>query len=126
MLAAYSKEDIERAKHSRRAYECLACYYQKGKRKVDELHRMEDHILKAHITPGRIPYFCLLCLFRCMSKQQIIHHVTHYARHVSIPKERNILDHSQWIAGSSTPHQFTDRDYRKLSAEESLQHFLQR
>ena len=83
MLAAYSKEDIERTKHSGRAYECLACYYQKGERKVDELHRMEDHILKAHITPGRIPYFCRLCLFRCMSKQQIIHHVTHYARHVS-------------------------------------------
>ena len=126
MLAIYSKEDIERAKHRGRAYECLACYYQKGERKVIELHQMEGHILKVHITTGRIPHFCRLCLFRCMSKQQIIHHVTDCARHVSMAKEQNILNISQSIAISSTSHQFMDRDYRKLSAEESLQHFLQR
>ena len=66
MLAVYSKEDIERAKHRGRAYECLACFYQKGERKVDKLHWLEAQILKAHITLGKIPYFCRLCLFRCM------------------------------------------------------------
>ena len=53
MQAVYSKEDIERVKHRGRAYQCLACYYKKGERKVDELHRLEAHILKAHITQVR-------------------------------------------------------------------------
>ena len=126
LLTIYSKEEIERAKHRGRAYECLACYFLNGTRKVDELSRVQDHILRKHIIPDRVPYFYRLCLFRCMTKHQIWNHVIAYDRHKMMAQDRHISDHSQWFAVSPTPYQFSDRDYRRLSAEESLKHFLQR
>ena len=126
MLTIYSKEKIERAKHRERAYECLACYFLNGIRKVDELSRVQDHILRKHISPDRVPYFCRLCLFRCMTKDKIWNHVINYDRHKMMAQDRHIIDHSQWFAVSPTPHKFSDRDYRRLSADESLKHFLQR
>ena len=118
LLTIYSKEEIERAKHRGETYECLACYFLNGTRKVDELSRVQDHILRKHISLYRVLYFCSLCLFCCMTKHQIWNHVINYDRH--------IIDHSQWFAVSPTPYQFSDRDYRRLSAEESLKHFLQK
>ena len=71
-------------------------------------------------------FFCRLCLFICVTKRHIVHLMPHYDRHVNMAKEGNISDWSQWIAVKSTQHQFSVRDYHNLSAEESLQHFLQR
>ena len=122
----YDRELIDRAKHRGRAYLCLACHYTKKLRYVDEHGKMEDHILRNHIEADRIPFFCSLCKFKCLKKDQFVRHLSHYARHVSMAAARKIVDHSPWMVESTNPYPVGDMDMVKLSQEESLKFFLER
>ena len=124
----YSQEDIERAKKRGRAYLCTSCYHKSERqvKKIDEKGRIEDHILKTHVTPERWPFFCTLCLFRCTRREQLDHHVTSYQRHMDMASARQIKDSSPWLVESPNPYQISEFDYAKLSQEESLQFYLQR
>ena len=124
----YSQEDIERAKKRGRAYLCTSCYHKSERqvKKIDEKGRIEDHILKTHVTPERWPFYCTLCLFRCTRREQLDHHVTSYQRHMDMASARQIKDSSPWLVESPNPYQISEFDYAKLSQEESLQFYLQR
>ena len=124
----YSQEDIERAKKRGRAYLCTSCYHKSERqvKKIDEKGRIEDHILKTHVTPERWPFYCTLCLFRCTRREQLNHHVTSYQRHMDMASARQIKDSSPWLVESPNPYQISEFDYAKLSQEESLQFYLQR
>ena len=87
---------------------------------------MEDHILRNHIEADRIPFFCSLCKFKCLKKDQFVRHLSHYARHVSMAAARKIVDHSPWMVESTNPYPVGDMDMVKLSQEESLKFFLKR
>lgn len=80
-LTMYDQETVNRARHRGRAYICLACLYQKKERVVDEHAKMEDHILRNHIEMARIPFFCQLCKFKCLKREQYERHISHYCRH---------------------------------------------
>ena len=124
----YSQEDIERAKKRGRAYLCTSCYHKSERqvKKIDEKGRIEDHILKTHVTPERWPFYCTLCLFRCTRREQLNHHVTSYQRHMDMASARQIKDSSPWLVESPNPYQISEFDYAELSQEESLQFYLQR
>ena len=93
---------------------------------VDEIGKLEDHILRTHIPPERIPFFSQLCKFKCLRQEQLIRHVTHYARHVSMAAGRGIIDHGPYLCRSQNPYQVTEMDYFKLSQEASLKYFLEK
>ena len=119
-------EAVARAKKRGRAYMCLACYHQKKERCIGELGPMQDHMLRFHVSPDRIPFKCLLCLYQCMTREQMDHHVTHFLKHVTMAKVRSITDHREWEIVSSTPCRITDSDLQKFSQEESLVFFLKK
>ena len=124
-LSSYTPEQMEKAKHRSRAYQCVACHFQKGERWVDEIGNLEDHIIRTHIPPERIPFFCQLCKFKCLRQEQLVRHVTHYARHVSMAAGRGIIDHGPYSCRSQNPYQVTEMDYFKWSQEASLKFFLE-
>ena len=99
-LSLYDKEAMDRARHRGRAYQCVACHFQKGERLVDELGKLEHHILRTHTEQARIPFFCRLYRFKCMRKEQPVSHTSHYARHVSMAAARQIVDHTPWLTAS--------------------------
>ncbi|MEW8446381.1 MAG: hypothetical protein AB2661_21050 [Candidatus Thiodiazotropha sp.] len=117
-------EAITRAKHKGRAYQCMPCFHKEGKETIDVRGRVEEHILKNHVSLDEVPFYCRLCLFRCQRREQLIQHVTSYARHREMANKRGVTDNSQFLVTSPNPHQFTEADYIKLSAEASLRHFL--
>ena len=125
-LSSYTPEQMEKAKHRGRVYQCVACHFQKGERWVDEIGKLQDHILWTHIPPERIPFFCQLCKFKCLRQEQLIRHVTHYARHVSMAAGRGIIDLGPYLCRSQNPYQVTEMDYFKLSQEASLKYFLEK
>ena len=112
-LSIYSQEDIERAKKRGRAYLCTSCYHKSERqvKKIDEKGRIEDHILKTHVTPGRWPYYCTLCLFPCTRREQLNHHVTNYQRHMDMASVRQIKDGSPLLVES--PYKISELDYAK-------------
>ena len=106
---------------------CLpACHFLKGERWVDEFGKLEDHILRHHMEPERVPFFCRLCKFKCMRRDQLVRHVSHYARHVTMAASRQIVDHTPWLVASSNPYRVTEMDYRKFTQDESLNFFLEK
>ena len=123
----YSREDIDRAKKRGRAYLCTTCYHKSDKqtRKIDEKGRIEEHILRTHLAPGRRPYYCTMCLFRCTRREQLTHHVDNYQRHIDMASSRQITDSSLWLVESPNPYRIGDLDYVKLSQEESLKFYLE-
>ena len=122
----YDQVAIEKAKKRGRAYQCLACHFKKGQRWIDEIGKLEDHILRLHMPPERVPFSCQLCLFKCLRRDQLLRHVSHYARHVTMAAGRNIVNHEPWLRSSENPYVITELDYFKLSPEESLKFFLER
>ena len=115
---------VNKAKHKGRAYKCISCHYKEGKETIDVKGRIEEHILKNHVSLDEIPYYCRLCLFRCQRHEQLIQHITNYARHREMAAKRNITDHTPFLVTSPNPHQFSDLDYMKLTPEASLRFFL--
>ena len=124
--SSYTDEQIERVRHRGRAYQCMACYFQKEEKWVDEIGKLEDHILRNHIPPERIPFFCQLCKFKCLKQDQLVRHVTHYARHVSMAASRRIIDHGSYLCRSTDPHEISDLDVFKWSQDDSLEFFLEK
>ena len=108
-------EAVSRAKHKGRAYQCIPCYHKEGKETIDVKGRIEEHILKNHVSLDEVPYYCRLCLFRCQRHDQLLQHVTSYARHREMVNKRKVTDHSQFLLTSPNPHQFTKIDYCKVS-----------
>ena len=105
---------------------CLAYYHQKKERCIGEQGPMQDHMLRFHVSPDRIPLKCHLCLYQCMTWEQMDHHVTHFLKHVIMTKARNITNHQEWEIVSSTPCRITDSDLQKFSQEESLVLFVKK
>ena len=50
-LSMYGQVAIEKAKKRGRAYQCLACHFKKVQRWIDEIGKLEDHILRSHMPP---------------------------------------------------------------------------
>lgn len=102
-LSMYDQVAIEKAKKRGRAYQCLACYFKKGERWIDEVGKLEDHILRSHMPPERITFSCQLCLFKCLGRDQLLRPVSHYARHVTMAAGRNIVNRVSWLRSSENP-----------------------
>ena len=118
-------ERTEKARRMGRAWQCLRCHYREQKRTVDRKGRIEDHIMKVHLALEEVPFYCRLCLFRCQKKEQLKNHVTAHKRHVEMAAKRQITDHESCLVSNVKPHVMGPMDYVALSAEASLEHFLQ-
>ena len=79
--AGVDRERIDRAKKRGIAYQCLRCEERDGTKTINIKCRIEDHILRYHLSQDQQPFFCKLCGFRCMRRDQLITHVTAYGKH---------------------------------------------
>ena len=57
-------ESREKARRGGRAYQCLHSFHKQGKQVVDVKGRVEDHILREHLSFQQVPFYCSLCYFR--------------------------------------------------------------
>lgn len=63
-LSIYDKATIKRGEAQRAGLSVFGMPIPEGERWVHELGKLEDHIIRTHIHPERIPYFCQLCKFK--------------------------------------------------------------
>ena len=87
---------------------------------------MEDHILKTHVRRDRIPYYCHLCMFKCITQHQMNHDVNHYSRHLTRAREPAITNHQEWMEASPIPYKIRETDLLKFSEKESVLFFLKK
>ena len=85
--------------------------------------RILDH-LREHRTYAEVLFYCSLCYFRCLKREQLVNHVTAYKRHVNTASKANITDHSLFLKQNPVPKLITSMDYYMCSAEESLDLFV--
>ena len=123
-MAMEDAEKVERARRMGRAWQCMRCLNEEGKRVVDRKSRIEEHLMKTHLPLTQVPYYCKLCLFRCQKREQLDHHVEVHKRHKTMAEKRNIKDSSVCLVANAKPLVFGPGDYAMLSSEQSLQHFL--
>ena len=117
-------DELQKAKRRGRVYMCLHCFHKLRRRVVDVRGRIEDHILREHRTYEEVPFYCSLCYFRCMKREQLVNHITAYKRHVNTAYKANITDHSQYLKQNPIPKLITSMDFYMCSAEESTDHFM--
>ena len=125
MVGGGDVESIEKAKRRGRALQCLHCFHKKGKKVIDVNGRLEDHILREHMTFQEVPFYCSLCLFRCLKWAQLVPHVSAYKRHVTMVLKANVIDNSAYLILNPNPYKFGPLDYHIFTAEESMKHFLE-
>ena len=77
-------------------YYCVHCQNQ-GKKYHEARYRVVGHILKHHLPLDRAPFYCTLCMFRSLTKDQLVKHVAQYKRHVKLAADMGILDHSRFL-----------------------------
>lgn len=114
----------ERARRRGRAYQCLRCHYQEGRRVVDIKCRLEDHVLRNHVPLEEVPFFCSLCLYKCQQREQILSHFTSCKRHKDTAEKRGVKDNKIFMVESERPYKFGPLDLVQLSAEDSISHFM--
>lgn len=109
-----------------RAYQCLRCLHRTGKEMVDARYRVENHILKTHLSLDEVPHYCTLCLFRCQKRADLEDHVRSYRRHAVLTSEKGIIDHTACLVSNTSPYILGDRDILTLTQEESALHWASR
>ena len=117
LIAMEGAEKVERARRMGRAWQCMRCLNEEGKRVVDRKSRIEKHLMKTHLSLTQVPYYCKLCLFRCQKREQLDHHVDVHKRHKLMAEKRNIKDRSVCLVAKAKPHVFGPGDYMVLSSE---------
>ena len=122
--AGVDRERIDRAKKRGIAYQCLRCEERDGTKTINIKCRIEDHILRYHLSQDQQPFFCKLCGFRCMRRDQLITHVTAYGKHVLIAAKARVVDPVPYLVENDKPHVFGAQDYRAHTPEASLLHWL--
>ena len=119
--------DENKAKHRGRAYQCLRCL-QTGKEVIDVKARIVDHLMKHHLSLDQVPYYCMLCLFKCKDENTLKEHVRKFSRHALIAAEKGIYTTMQegYLEKNPQPYLMGTEENYILSTEESVQYFLQR
>ena len=77
---------------------------------VDRRSRIEDNLMKTHLSLTQVPYYCKLCLFRCQKREKLDHHVEGHKRHKLMADKRNIKDSSVRLVANAKPHGFGPGD----------------
>ena len=93
-----------------RIYRCSLCPTTNYK------YRLEAHFYKHHVALSDCPYFCSLCLFRCLKEKELHRHVQGYNRHKELAKG---FEDPAWLKASDTPYLLQPGDIVPLSKEET-------
>ena len=118
--------DVDKAKHRGRAYQCLRCFHQQGVSVIDVKQRIEEHIMKIHLSLDQVPFYCSLCLFRCRDRATLDDHVKNFSRHKQMVADRKCNNSSGFLKENPTPYKFGQEDYYVYSQEESVNIYVQK
>jgi hypothetical protein len=101
-------------------FKCLRCIENRQPPHVNERYRMVDHLQKHHFALDQVPFYCSLCLFRCITKSALVKHVTDYKRHIVMVREEgcNDVDPQRYFVENPYPREPKEGfDYEALAAE---------
>ena len=124
VMAGVDREKIERARHRGLAYQCQRCLEKDGTATIKIRCRMEDHIMHGHLGRDEWPFYCELCNFKCRKYNELIDHLTTNKRHIMKANKEQIVDHRPFLRQNPSPHVFGPLDFKVLTPEGSLLHFL--
>ena len=94
----------------------------KGIKYVAEKIRVEDHIMKMHLSLDEVPFYCSLCMFKCRSSTTLDNYLTRYIRHTLVAEEKvDAADHS-CFRPNHYPYQIESKDTykQKLDRDDSI------
>ena len=124
LVAGVDRTRIDRARRRGITYQCLRCHYKDGTKTLNIKCRIEDHIMRVHLGRDELPFYCKLCGFRCMRRDQLITHVSAYSKHVLLAAKSKVVDHRPYLVENDRPHIFGPLDYKAHTPEASLLHWL--
>lgn len=93
---------------------------------IDVKQRIEEHIMKIHLSLDQVPFYCSLCLFRCRDRATLDDHVKNFSRHKQMVADRKCNNSSGFLKENPTPYKFSQEDYYVYSQEESVNIFVQK
>ena len=93
---------------------------------IDVKQRIEEHIMKIHLSLDQVPFYCSLCLFRCRDRATLDDHVKNFSRHKQMVADRKCNNSSGFLKENPTPYKFGQEDYYVYSQEESVNIFVQK
>ena len=89
--------------------------------------RVEDHIMKMHLSLDEVPFYCSLCMFKCKMSTTLDNHLVRYRRHALIAEEKKVdAADGSCLKANTNPYQIQDTDYQKLDRDDSRVNFLLR
>ena len=59
-----------------------------------------------------------------MKEEQLINHVSGYSKHMLLASKAKVVNHEPYLMKNASPHIFGPADYKPLTREESLVHWL--
>ena len=121
--AGVDRTRIDRARRRGIVYQCKRCLDQDGTRISNIKCRMEEHIMRVHLSRDEQPFHCKLCGFRCTKREQLHSHVNDN-RHILIAARAKVVDSLPYLVENPNPHVFGPQDYVAQSQEASLLHWL--
>ena len=86
----------------RLCYRCRVC----GKQ--DRRDRVVAHVLKCHARLDQVPFYCTLCNFRSERAEELMNHVTRYARHRDEVKRTGVTDMARVLGKCENPIKVED------------------
>ncbi|XP_060566670.1 uncharacterized protein LOC132725552 [Ruditapes philippinarum] len=102
-----------------RLYSCIHCE-KAGKSYREARYRVVGHILKHHLSLDQTPFYCSLCMFRCLTADALQKHVTGYKRHL-LMAEGEQVNNSNFLVQNKLARPICEgTDYRQLSLREQF------
>ena len=112
------------ARRKGRAHLCLRCYHKTGKEYIDQKYRVEAHVLRDHLRRDEVPFYCSLCQFRCVKKEELDDHLRRYKKHAVIANQAGVNPADPaCLKANPTPLEIGPRDYLIKDKEESFNHW---
>jgi len=72
-------------------YQCAKCK-ERGNEVKGQKMKITCHILRDHRSLDNVPFYCKLCMFRCLRRKELDIHLTTYERHKLMAKGQNPKD----------------------------------
>ena len=113
-------QTMEAQQRRGRLYACIHCSDSKVTY-VAERYRVADHIQKHHLALDQAAFYCNLCMFRCLTRDQLEKHLTNYKRHVMMANTPGIGDVRRYLVANPNPRKILEGvDYRLANIQDQL------
>jgi len=96
------------------------------KQVIGRKSRVEDHVMKQHLSLDEVPYYCRLCRFVTDSWTSLQGHVKGYKTHARIRDGKGMKDSDLFLVKNPSPYKIGPQDWIMYSQEDSARIYASR